>query len=270
MASDQQMLALLLSSLRSLGSVTRLRDEINEDAYTARSWSGLSNVQCKLLGPIFTHFVASRKTQSTRPYDRSESMSPDEEPHMPLHRLPAWAFAIEASQLDQPGFGRDKGATGYLEPLLKAINLANGGESIVAALHADGDGHCLVHAISRCLVGQELYWHALRTGLQHRLLVDKDWYLQDANLGQYTELWDEICREASPDYHPPPGLEVALCPIHVFGLANALRRPIILFDQPGSDYTQGVFLPFQHAPESCKTKSPLAVAWGNNAHNHVR
>lgn len=32
-------------------------------------------------------------------------------------------------------------------------------------IHADGDGHCLVHAISRCLVGRELFWHALRTNM---------------------------------------------------------------------------------------------------------
>ena len=42
---------------------------------------------------------------------------------------------------------------------------ANGGQQCLVPVHADGDGHCLVHAISRCLVGRELFWHALRTNM---------------------------------------------------------------------------------------------------------
>ena len=67
--------------------------------------------------------------------------------------LPAWAFAIRPEQLSLPGYGRDTLCLNHLGSLLQAINEDNGcdtskGEEVVAALHADGDGHCLVHAIS--------------------------------------------------------------------------------------------------------------------------
>ena len=38
---------------------------------------------------------------------------------------------------------------------------------IIVHIHV-GDGHCLVHAVSRCLVGRELFWHALRVNMQVR------------------------------------------------------------------------------------------------------
>lgn len=36
-------------------------------------------------------------------------------------------------------------------------------------IHADGDGHCLVHAVSRALIGWELFWHPLRVNLKQHL-----------------------------------------------------------------------------------------------------
>lgn len=60
-----------------------------------------------------------------------------------------------------------------------------------------------------------MYWHALRTGLHHRLTVDKAWYLQQ--LPQFEEMWDEVVAEAEPDFCPPPGEALGLRPLHVFG-----------------------------------------------------
>lgn len=48
-------------------------------------------------------------------------------------------------------------------------------ESLVP-LHVDGDGHCLVHAVSRALVGRELFWHPLRVGLKHHFITNIDKY----------------------------------------------------------------------------------------------
>lgn len=41
--------------------------------------------------------------------------------------------------------------------------------------------------------------------------------------------WPGIIAECDPDFIPPDGI-VGLRPIHVFGLANVLRRPILLLD----------------------------------------
>jgi len=43
------------------------------------------------------------------------------------------------------------------------------GEERIIPIHADGDGHCLVHALSRALIGRELFWHSLRKNLQDHL-----------------------------------------------------------------------------------------------------
>lgn len=47
---------------------------------------------------------------------------------------------------------------------------------VLVPLHADGDGHCLVHAVSRALVGRELFWHPLRSALKQHLIKHIDEY----------------------------------------------------------------------------------------------
>ena len=61
------------------------------------------------------------------------------------------------------------GSMEYLEDTLEAIKQFNNGKEMLIPIHADGDGHCLVHAISRALVGRELFWHPLRCSLQQCL-----------------------------------------------------------------------------------------------------
>lgn len=43
-------------------------------------------------------------------------------------------------------------------------------------IHSDGDGHCLVHAVSRAIVGRELFWHPLRTNLKQHFGQNLDKY----------------------------------------------------------------------------------------------
>ena len=59
------------------------------------------------------------------------------------------------------------------------------------------------------------------------------------NLPKYKELfkdyidvdeWDDIIQECDPEFIPRDGEPLGLRNIHVFGLANVLRRPIILLD----------------------------------------
>ena len=78
-----------------------------------------------------------------------------------------------------------------------------------------------------------------------------------------------IVPEANPD-HYTQNEAMGLTPCHIQALANILRRPIILFD--GNDQGHGestaVYLPFFHAPDQCKSRSPIGIAWQSSSHNH--
>ena len=46
----------------------------------------------------------------------------------------------------------------------------------------------------------------------------------------FNEYRDEIVEECDPNYIPKHSEQMGLRNIHIFGLANVLRRPIILLD----------------------------------------
>ncbi len=50
------------------------------------------------------------------------------------------------------GYGRDRGAQGYLAALLLRIKEFNDNKAELAALHAEGDGYCLVGACALFIV----------------------------------------------------------------------------------------------------------------------
>ena len=99
-----------------------------------------------------------------------------------------------------------------------------------------------MHAVSKALIGRELFWHALRENLK--------WHFNE-NLATYQSLfadfierseWSEIIAECDPDYMPLNGESHGLRNIHIFALANILHRPIILLDsisgmQSSGDYS---------------------------------
>ena len=62
-------------------------------------------------------------------------------------------------------------------------------------LHVDGDGHCLVHAVSRAIVGRELFWHALRTGLKLHLKENLPQYKVSDILAYF---FDSVKKPKSP------------------------------------------------------------------------
>jgi deubiquitinating protein VCIP135 len=122
---------------------------------------GISNYQCKLLSPFLT----------THGKDKNDQPRPLKELGMgdtfDCSKLGSRAFAIESSLLGTTGYGKDRsGSVKYLSDTLDILKESNGGVECLVPVHADGDGHCLVHAVSRCLVGRELFWHALRTNMQ--------------------------------------------------------------------------------------------------------
>ena len=215
---------------------------------------GISNYQCKLLSPLLTFYGM----------DRSDPPKPKTLKELGLgevfdcskfaHRV----FAIDETQLNVTGYGLDRsGSQRYLADILTRIKSVNNDVTGLVPLHADGDGHCLVHAISRCLVGRELFWHALRTNLHHHLTSNHARYKTMFKDFVSEEEWEGIIEEAGPDFSPPDGQSLGLSNIHVYGLANVLRRPIILLDswsgmQSCGDYS-GVFLPTMYKPEGTST-----------------
>ena len=239
---------------------------------------GISNYQCKLLSPLLTTHGRDSKTDTAKPLTELGMGE-----RFDCSKFGTRAFSIEEAQLETVGYGRDRsGSVRYLSDILQRLRAANDGKTGLVPLHADGDGHCLVHAISRCLVGRELFWHALRCGLYSHLTTNIDRYKATFKEFYEEEEWEKIIEEAAPDFQPKAGEVHGLCNIHVFGLANVLRRPIILLDslsgiQSCGDYS-GLFLPALHSPAECSSldtatgkcrpHSPIVVAWSNSGRNH--
>lgn len=133
-------------------------------------WDGFS---CKLLGPVMTYYG---KGKDGRPFKLSErGLDP---PFFDASKTSARAFRIAEADLEVVGYGQDRtGATEYLADTLAAIAACNDHpDQGLAVLHVEGDGHCLVHALSRCIFGREFLWHALRVNLQHHLRQNADRY----------------------------------------------------------------------------------------------
>lgn len=92
-------------------------------------------------------------------------------------RLSSHAFHIDPAHLNIPYYGTDcSGSLAYLSETLSIIKAANDNEEILVPIHTDGDGHCLVYAISRALIGRELFWHALRKNLRCHFLEKLEIY----------------------------------------------------------------------------------------------
>ncbi|XP_019851334.1 PREDICTED: deubiquitinating protein VCIP135-like isoform X2 [Amphimedon queenslandica] len=235
--------------------------------------NGISNYQCKLLSHLLTTHGKDRNDRPCLLKDLGLGEVFD------CSKLGSRAFAIEESMLDIKGYGEDKsGSLRYLKKTLDELSTFNGGRKCLVPIHADGDGHCLVHAISRCLVGRELFWHALRTNMQSHLKSHHDWYVSKLKGFSYDEDWAEIISEADPDYEPPPGVSIGLRNVHIFALANVLRRPIIVLDgntgiASDSEYSC-IFLPSFYKREECLSpgstllNSPITIAWSNSGYNH--
>lgn len=184
---------------------------------------GRSNYECKIVSPILTKYGMDNKTGKARLL--SEMGRGD---MFDFACLSDRAFMIEPDQIGVSGYGRDHtGSMSYLKDTLAVIN---SNEECFLPIHADGDGHCLVHAISRALIGRELFWHPLRANLKAHIIQERDRYME--LFGNYIDQseWPDIIKECDPDYVLSTKDTMGLRNIHIFGLANVLRRPIILLD----------------------------------------
>ncbi|XP_049604093.1 deubiquitinating protein VCPIP1 [Syngnathus scovelli] len=234
---------------------------------------GLSNYHCKLLSPLLTRYGMDKQSGKAKPLrDMNQGETFD------CSLLGNRAFLIEPEHVSTAGYGKDRsGSLLYLHDTLEEIKQANGNRECLIPVHVDGDGHCLVHAVSRALVGRELFWHALRENLKQNF---------EQNLDRYKALfqdfidaaeWEDIINECDPLFVPPEGVPLGLRNIHIFGLANVLHRPIILLDslsgmRSSGDYS-ATFLPGLVAEELCRAKDgelnkPICIAWSSSGRNH--
>nr|CAD7438212.1 unnamed protein product [Timema bartmani] len=235
---------------------------------------GLSHYHCKLLSPLLTHYGMDKKTSKAKPIGEMTQRGTFD-----CSVLGDRGFRIDSQHIDVPGYGRDvSGSANYLAGTLLLIKTTNGNRETLIPIHADGDGHCLVHAVSRALVGRELFWHPLRTNLKDHILQNIDKYKKLFQDFINASEWMGIIEECDPEYEPfDEGEILGLRNIHVFGLANVLKRPIILLDsvagmKSSGDYS-AVFLPVLVSPDECRGKSgemnkPLCLAWSSSARNH--
>lgn len=233
---------------------------------------GLSNYHCKLVSPLLTHYGMDKNSGKAKLL--SELGQPDV---FDCSVLGNRAFLIEKEHLEIDGYGKDKtGSLNYLRATLELIDEANEYKSCLVPLHSDGDGHCLVHAISKAVVGRELLWHSLRENLRNHLEAENKKYQALFRDFIGNDEWKDIIDEADPNFHPGTNEPFGLRNMHVFGLANVLHRPIILLDsvegmQSSGDYS-GIFLPALLPPDKCKSQGvlnkPLVIAWSSSARNH--
>lgn len=133
---------------------------------------GLSNYHCKILSPhLTTHGMDKNTGRAILLTEMNQGKMFD------CSLLSDRAFLIEPEHISIHGYGKDiTGSIDYLSETLKQIIDHNGGEERLIPIHSDGDGHCLVHAISRALVGRELFWHPLRCCLKQHFKTNLDNY----------------------------------------------------------------------------------------------
>ncbi|GAB1607956.1 deubiquitinating protein VCIP135-like [Argonauta hians] len=250
-----------------------LRPMLQEKRPEETKVMGISNYVCKLLSPLFTEYGLDRHTKEAK---LLSEMGHGET--FDCSRLGSHSFHIDPAHLDIPYYGIDStGSLSYLSETLSIIKAANDNEDRLVPIHTDGDGHCLVYAISRALTGRELFWHALRQNLRHHFMDKLQLYKMHFEDFIHCLEWQEIIAECAPNFVPVDGEPLGLRNIHIFGLANVLRRPIILLDsidgiRSSGDYS-GVFLPAFSDPSECRGKDnrlnqPLCIAWNSNGRNH--
>ncbi|XP_056149260.1 deubiquitinating protein VCPIP1-like [Lampris incognitus] len=234
---------------------------------------GLSNYHCKLLSPVLTRYGMDKQTGKAkllREMNQGEMFD--------CYLLGDRAFLIEPDHVSTVGYGKDRsGSLIYLHDTLEEIKKANNNRECLIPVHVDGDGHCLVHAVSRALVGRELFWHALRENLKQNFKLNLDRY--KALFQDFIDAaeWEDIINECDPLFTPPEGVPLGLRNIHIFGLANVLHRPIVLLDslsgmRSSGDYS-ATFLPGLVPEEKCKGKDgklnkPICIAWSSSGRNH--
>ena len=249
------------STLESVASPESTEDEVD----------GYSNFQCRLLSELFTFNKVNNRGEVEKILDTQGN-----ETTFKCSRLSNYSFKIKSNLLNKNGFKIDGFAASYLEETLEKIKTFNNRDAYpIVPLEATGDGYCLMHAVSRCLVGRELFWHALITNLSSNMQQYKQEYQSCLKTFYPCEEFEKYMKEANPDYKPVDGNQIGLTFVHIFVLAHVLHRPIMLVDadMKGNEPYTGLFLPILINPDECKDKNgvknpPILIAWNSRARNH--
>ena len=75
----------------------------------------------------------------------------------------------------------DQRAATYLNDTIAQYKLITGVQLV--PLKVEADGSCLLHAISRGLVGSEIFYDCLRANLETELRLNEDWYRANSPSG---------------------------------------------------------------------------------------
>ena len=169
----------------------------------------------------------------------------------------------------------DKGAHEHLHSIL---NLFEQKGAKFVPIKVEGDGNCLVHSISRSIGAHEHLYSVLRASLTAEL-IDNETFYRNVTGGFYHHDGEGNYSEQIEWARPTSRAGQWMSPLHIFGLANVLKRPIILLDGrinpvPGSN-GRGIYLPSRFRPEQCVSEegsgelpSPIVISWSSAALNH--
>lgn len=197
------------------------------------------------------------------------------------------SFSPTTLELEDKGL-RDWAAEVYLQDTLSLLATTYCVELV--PIKVDSDGSCLPHALSRCLVGKEILYDALRLELQEELREHEAFYKgfweQGMDADELDSWFQGLVDEAAPTHGVPTGRWLG--PEHIFAFANLLQRPILLLDTPEEmqkdDCRCGLFLPLRvaeaqggggggggeggEATEPHLSLPPLVIGWANEHKNH--
>ena len=166
----------------------------------------------------------------------------------------------------------DQSANIYLKDVLQKCSKF--GANFVP-IKVEGDGNCLVHSISRSIGITEHLYSVLRAALTTEL-IDNEAFYQRVTGGAYNHDGDGSFKKQIEDARPTSRGVKWMTPLHIFGLANVLKRPIILLDGemnplPGQ-HGRGIYLPSRYSPEECYLEgsmpSPIIISWASAELNH--
>ena len=147
----------------------------------------------------------------------------------------------------------------------------------------DSDGSCLPYAVSRCLVGKEILYDALRQALVEELTENEAFYRAKFEQGMSDETWAahfaQVVDEARPTFGARTGRWLGPGE-HVLAMANVLGRPILVLDEleamKRDHHACGLFLPLRLSREEILARArpkgvlpgPIVIGWASPAHNH--
>jgi hypothetical protein len=150
----------------------------------------------------------------------------------------------------------------YLPDLVKSLT-----PKIVPVL-IEGDGNCLLRAISFSLWGLQDYHVGLRLALCEELQENLDWYKKSSATIESDD-WDKALEQAQRegDY---------LGFTHVFAIANILKRAIVVYasDNDVANYGEqesgvsGTFLPSRVGIKYCFSSPVIPLTWSSQKKNH--